>query len=275
MSLAKYLEDFDAVKRLYDIEMADNVIAHDLIYPHVFGFGGYIGQFSDNSADELLMMAERMGLEPGSEVLDVGCGRGAVAAFFAERLGWKMTGIDLSHTLIADAQRKFKDDLTPSPLHFMHGDIYSLDQTARFDGVYGTGSFCHFDVERLFPKLASLLRPGGVMGFMERIRLGEFSEADWSRLTIEWSCPTVYTLADYDSLARNAGFVDPAMVDLTPSFMVWQRRSVEARKQLKDNIVNRTSDAYFNLSLTLACHENEATSRGLLGYALFTAHTSA
>lgn len=82
-------EDFDATRRLYDEAMADNVVVHDLVYPAVFGDEEYVGQFSDNSASELLALGKALALPVGSRVLDIGCGRGAVAAFLAERFGWQ------------------------------------------------------------------------------------------------------------------------------------------------------------------------------------------
>src|SRR5512141_1746879 len=97
-------EDFAAVQRLYDVEMAANTTIHDIVFPHVFGAGEYIGQFSDNSASELLSMGKAMELPASARVLDIGCGRGAVARFMSERLGWWVTGIELAEVPLSNGR---------------------------------------------------------------------------------------------------------------------------------------------------------------------------
>ncbi len=269
--MAPDAENFAAIRELYDVEMAGNVIAHDLIYPHVFGDDGYVGQFSDNSARELLLMARSMRLSPGAEVLDVGCGRGSVAFYLASQLGWRVTGIDISSRVVAEAERRI-DPASPGPVpHFIRGNFYDLHVENGFDGVYGTGAFCHFDAERLFRHAFSLLRPKGRLAFMERTRTGELSEPEWKHLTQDWACPSLYTTSEYETLCRACGFSVELVLDLTDTFRVWQRRSVEVREQLKDEIIDRTSPDYFNTSLSLASYENDVSAAGRLGYILLVA----
>ena len=150
-------ENFDRVKQLYDVDMGSNGRIHDLVYPHVFGRKEYIGQFSDNSAGDLLAMGEKMAemaslaTAPGHcDVLDVGCGRGRVAAFLSDRLKWRVTGIDVSGVPIDDARRKYGQRTS---LRFIHADVYQHHFRTPFDGAYGTGSFCHFEAGSLFRRL--------------------------------------------------------------------------------------------------------------------------
>ena len=146
--------------------MAANIYIHDLVYPRVFGAGQYIGQFSDNSVDELKQMGTLMSLPGGSEVLDVGCGRGSVARFMASTFGWKVTGIDIAGVPIADALLAHGGS-ADSSLTFIQDNIYSHAFARQFAGIYGTGAFCHFDAARLFSRASSLLRAGGRIGFMD------------------------------------------------------------------------------------------------------------
>lgn len=266
-------EDFAATRRLYDEAMADNVSIHDLVYPEVFGREQYVGQFSDNSAAELEALGAAMALPAASRVLDVGCGRGAVAAFLAERFGWRITGIDLAGVPLADAERR-RGTLPADHaerLAFVAGNVYEHDFDEPFDGVYGTGAFCHFEADRLFARCRELLRPGGRIGFMERVRLGTVSPADWHRLTAEWHCPSVYAVAEYRRALEAAGFADIAVTDLTETFRVWQERSVTVRERLAAAIIARTSEAYHRTALAHARYEADVTRAGALGYALIAA----
>lgn len=270
-------EDFDATRRLYDEAMAENVSIHDLVYPAVFGPDEYVGQFSDNSASELAALGTAMALPAGARVLDVGCGRGAVAAFLAERFGWRVTGIDLAGVPLADAERR-RRTLPPAlaaRLAFVAGNVYDRAFEAPFDGVYGTGAFCHFEAAHLFARCHALLRPGGRIGFMERVRIGPISPEDWRRLTVDWRCPSVYAIGEYASALAATGFGSIAVTDMTETFRTWQERSVSVRERLADAIVARTSEDYHRTALAHARYEADVTRAGGLGYALVVASRNA
>ncbi|WP_437970717.1 class I SAM-dependent methyltransferase [Sorangium sp. So ce260] len=261
-------ENFDAVRRLYDVEMAANATSHDLVFPHVFGPEEYVGQFSDNCATELVAMGQAMELPEGAHVLDIGCGRGAVARLLATRLGLRVTGIDLSAVPLRVARA---EEIAGANVTYIHGDVHEHVFSDPFDGIYGTGAFCHFEAARLFARCRTLLRPDGTLAFMERIRLGDIGPVDWTRLTSEWHCPFVYSVDEYSALLREAGFTLRTVADRTPSFRVWQRRSVEVRRQLEREIVELTSREHFETSLRFAAYENDVTEAGKLGYALIVA----
>ncbi len=254
-------EDFEGVRAFYDDAMADNAKVHDLIYPHVFGPDQYIGQFSDNSAEELRLMGWLMQLPAGAKVLDLGCGRGLVAAFLAREMGWDVTGIDLSLASVAAGRAK------QHGVELIQGNVYEHDFTHRFDGIYSTGAACHFDAASLFARARALLVPGGRLAIFERIRLGDISAADWRKLTSDWKCPYVYTRDEYSELLTVAGFRVRHVVDTTQQFRVWQARSVEVRHALRGEIVAATSPEYFETSLALAAYEHDVSRDGLLGYA--------
>lgn len=259
-------ENFRLVKQLYNEDMADNVVVHDLIYSAVFGDDEYIGQFSDNSASELLEMANRMSLPEHANVLDVGCGRGRIASYLADKMQWDVTGIELADVPLNAATGSAR---------FVRGNIYQHEFDTKFDGVYGTGSFCHFDADRLFARVRELLKPGGSLAFMERTRLGEIPPDQWDRLTREWHCPTVYSSTEYQARLAEQGFGEIEAIDLTDSFQQWQSRSVTERVRLRDEIVAVTSPEYFETSLRLAQNEADATAQGWLGYGLFVARKTA
>ncbi|WP_306028483.1 class I SAM-dependent methyltransferase [Stappia sp. MMSF_3263] len=254
-------EDFAGVQALYDETMADNAHVHDLIYPHVFGPDQYIGQFSDNSANELRLMGSLMQLAPGSRVLDLGCGRGLVAAFLAREMEWSVTGIDLSLVSVAAGRDRDHD------VELIAGNVYEHAFPDPFDGIYSTGAACHFDAARLFARARALLRPGGRLAIFERTRLGDIDADDWNRLTRDWKCPHVYTTQEYGELLAVAGFRVRHVVDTTERFRLWQERSVDARKALREEIVAATSPDYFETSLALAAYEHDVSKKGLLGYA--------
>ncbi|MCK2236336.1 MULTISPECIES: class I SAM-dependent methyltransferase [unclassified Crossiella] len=264
-------EDFALVAELYDQDMSGNNLVHDLVYPRVYGPGEYIGQFSDNSASELRALAATMDLPPDSAVLDIGCGTAPVAAFLAGEFGWRITGIDVAASPLRKAAQRLTEAGLADRVSLAHGDVYRHEFAAPFDGIYGTGAFCHFDPARLFARCHELLRPGGRLAFMERVRTGELTEQEWRQLTVEWACPTVNTVPEYRAALAGAGFEVDVARDLTPTFRDWQDRSVLVRHELKSEIIALTSAEYFETSVRLADYENAVTKAGKLGYALVTA----
>jgi cyclopropane fatty-acyl-phospholipid synthase-like methyltransferase len=267
-------EDFERVQQLYDVDMPGNNVVHDLIYPHVYGEGEYIGQFSDNSASEIIAMAEAMKLGQGAEVLDVGCGTAPIASLLARRLGWRVTGIDLSRASLRKARLRIQAARQEQQVPLIEGNIYEQSFDQRFDGIYGTGSFCHFEAGRLFRRCHQLLRPGGRLAFMERVRLGPIGAENWKKVTEDWACPSVYSLDEYESILCDAGFRVVHLRNQTETFCHWQSRSVEVRRRLREEIIGLTSADYYETSLRLASYENELTSTGLLGYAQFVAEAA-
>ncbi|MEJ7599087.1 MAG: methyltransferase domain-containing protein [Kofleriaceae bacterium] len=103
-----------------------------------------------------------MGLTPGAQVLDVGCGYGRHAMELAAR-GFHVVGLDLSTPLLVrggeESQRRGLQ------INFVRGDMRELDFEAQFDAAYCLFStFGYFDDEtnkKTIANIARALKPGG------------------------------------------------------------------------------------------------------------------
>jgi ubiquinone/menaquinone biosynthesis C-methylase UbiE len=105
---------------------------------------------------------EALGLEPGSNVLDLGCGYGRHAMELAAR-GNHVVGLDSSlPLLIRGADEAQRRGLT---INFVHGDMRELTFESQFDGAYCLfGTFGYFDDEtnkKTAIAVARALKPGG------------------------------------------------------------------------------------------------------------------
>lgn len=97
--------------------------------------------------------------EPFSDLLDAGCGTGAMLGMFRKDCPDKnYTGIDLSEKMIETAKRKKLDGVC-----FVAGDCENLPFAEKsFDVVTCSMSFHHYpDPEKFFQSLHRVLRPGG------------------------------------------------------------------------------------------------------------------
>lgn len=102
---------------------------------------------------------EELEKEEFSDVLDAGCGTGAVISLLNEQYPKKRyTGIDLSDKMIEVAKRKALSAGT-----FVQGDCEELPFSEdSFDAVLCSMSFHHYpNPERFFANVYRVLRPGG------------------------------------------------------------------------------------------------------------------
>ncbi len=110
---------------------------------------------------EAQFVIDALSLQPGAQVLDLGCGYGRHAMELAAR-GFHVVGLDQSLPLLLrgadEAQRR---GLT---INFVHGDMRELDFDSQFDGAYCLFStFGFFDDEankKTASNLARALKPG-------------------------------------------------------------------------------------------------------------------
>lgn len=92
--------------------------------------------------------------EDATEVLEVGCGRGVTGALMEERLGCRVTGVELNPEVARDAETRLSRVIV--------GDVETLEIEERFDAVVATELFEHLNYpERFLAKMHGLLRPGG------------------------------------------------------------------------------------------------------------------
>ena len=117
-------------------------------------------------AERLADLVERIAQpEPGSEILDVGTGRGRHARTLAKR-GYRTTGLDLSPRAIETARRRAEAEGLTERTRFVTGDMRLPHFQARFDGVVNLFStFGYFtderDHSRAMGAMSAAIREGG------------------------------------------------------------------------------------------------------------------
>ena len=106
----------------------------------------------------------RHGIAPGSRLLDAGCGTGSYSIALAE-LGFKITGIDASSEMIAEAKRKSSDAVGQTS--FVVGDILRLPVGLKVDAILCRGVLNDLTADdcrnAVFESFGRALRPRGVL----------------------------------------------------------------------------------------------------------------
>lgn len=123
--------------------------------------GQFVGQESFMQADEILELARRAGIGPGTRVLDLCCGVAGPGNHIARALGSTHLGVDRS----AEAVELAREGARALPCRYQVGDIFDV-QGERFEVVLLLETVLAFaDKARLFAHVRRLLEPGGRFAF--------------------------------------------------------------------------------------------------------------
>lgn len=99
---------------------------------------------------------------PGGRLLDLGCGEGRDAVFFASR-GFEVTGVDLSAAGIRKARRLAR--AAGVRVRWVVADMGRFSPEAVYDLVFSCGAVHYLPRpvrDRLFPRWQAATRPGGL-----------------------------------------------------------------------------------------------------------------
>lgn len=133
---------------------------------------------------QLAWLWPKLGLAPGSHVLDVTCGPGLYSVALAER-GCQVSGVDFGPASIAYARKLAEERGVSAQCRFIQSDVRQMDFDAgHFDAalfIYGQPAV--FPVEEmalLLHKIAGFLRPGGrlVVELLAQQRLDK-KDSNW------------------------------------------------------------------------------------------------
>ncbi len=101
------------------------------------------------------------GLGPNASVLELGCGTGWLVRELHNRIGSRVTGIDLSPAAIEVAKQH-----CPAG-RFFSGDFGSESVSGTYDAIVSADVIAHVpDQQKFTDRVAHLLRPGGLFILM-------------------------------------------------------------------------------------------------------------
>lgn len=158
------------------------------------------------------LIAHGAGLRPGLAALEIGCGTGLFTAMFAQT-GAHITAIDISPELLEKAHQR---ELPADRVAFQVQNLDEYHPPTRFDAVIGSSVLHHLDIAQAFPRIYTLLKPGGLMSFAEPNML---NPQIFCERTCRWMFPYVspdemaFVRWHLDLLLRLAGF---DAVEITP-----------------------------------------------------------
>ncbi|WP_144568703.1 class I SAM-dependent methyltransferase [Bacillus pseudomycoides] len=178
--------------------------------------------FFTNKPDEnLVNYFEKKLLNPG-KVLELGCGPGRNAIYFAEK-GCLVDAVDLSQESIQWATERAKEKNVN--INFIYNNIFDLQiEEGTYDIVYDSGCFHHIAPHRRMSYInlvKKALKPGGYFAITCFVQGGELGGADIT----DWE---VYKL---QSLKGGLGFTDKKLRAIFKGFSEVEIRRMKEVKQ--------------------------------------------
>jgi sterol 24-C-methyltransferase len=125
-------------------------------------------------------IARDIALKPADKILDLGCGRGRVAAHMAHYSGAQVTGLNIDPDQVEQAW-EFNNRQSPGNSFVVHdqNDLPLPFDDHSFDAVYEIQalSLCK-NLPSLFRELNRILKPGARLSLLDWVRLPSFDPAN-------------------------------------------------------------------------------------------------
>ena len=135
-------------------------------------YGEDFGQTSWTTSEEYREIARLLELRRESDVLEIGCGAGGCAVYFAETAGSRVTGLDVNREGVAAANALAKSKGLEGRASFQEHDVSKgmPFESATFDAIFSNDAFCHFaDRLALLRECLRALKAGGRMIFSDAL----------------------------------------------------------------------------------------------------------
>lgn len=127
-------------------------------------------------------MIKDLNLKQKDQVLDIGCGRGRIAAHVARITSAHVTGINIDDEQLRHAKQFAKQKNLGDQTNFQKGDMNEIpfsfkDET--FDAVYHIQAFSYSkDLNKLLKEIHRVLKPGGRMSSCDWATLDNYNSKD-------------------------------------------------------------------------------------------------
>ncbi len=167
-----------------------------------------VDEFHLGGRQATVHFAAEIGFKPGIHILDVGSGIGGPSRYFAEAIGARVMGIDLTEEYVETAKALAARVGLSDRVHYRQASALLLPfERETFDGAYMIHVGMNIeDKAALFAEIRRVLKPGGTFAIYDIMRTGEGDLA----FPVPWSgtpaTSFVASPAAYRAALEAAGF---------------------------------------------------------------------
>jgi cyclopropane fatty-acyl-phospholipid synthase-like methyltransferase len=154
------------------------------------------------------VLANALGLKSGQHVLDICSALGAPARHIAAKYGVKVTGLDMTRTMLKKAQERTEAAKLTHLIDYVEGNALDLPfKKETFDVVWGQEAWCYItDKQRMMNEAYRVARPGARIGFTDWVITGKISDEELKPLLESMAFPDMATLQGWPEMMKKAGF---------------------------------------------------------------------
>lgn len=214
----------------------------------------------------------RLGLGPGTRLLEVGAGSGWPGLYWATKTGCDVVLADIPFKGLRIAAERAERDRPSGHCWVVAADATDLPlRDGWFDAVSHSDVLCCLDPKRAaLEACRRVVRDEGTMAFTVISITPNLSPTDHAR-AVESGPPFVETATDYSTMLRQSGWRITERRDLRASFIDTTRCLLQEREARADRLTAVLGATEFTRILAETRSRLEATERGHLRRELFVA----
>ena len=160
------------------------------------------------------LLGDALSLQPGMNVLDVGCGVGGPQRSLAKKYGATITGLNISEYQLQKCEEYNKESGLDELCHVLPGDFMDIPaEEESFDAAYHIEAIAHApDKQTVYEELFRVLKPGSIFaGYewcMTPLYNGNNPEHREIKEAIEFgnALPQIASFSEVDHGLQSAGF---------------------------------------------------------------------
>lgn len=260
--LAAKVDLYDGAYGSYELELYRQIRCET--------YGEDLGQTSWVTNQESQLIPNLLELRVGSSVLEIGCGSGRYALSLAERIGCRVTGVDINANGIRNARQLAMGAGLGSVVDFELCDVSDgLPFPANsFDAVFSNDAICHIPGRStVLADIFRVLKPAGRALFSDALVVGGM--LSHKEITARSSIGQYFFSppGENERLLGEAGFELLRVSDTTSAAADISKRWFEARQLRKAALIKTEGSGSFEgLQRFLNCVHALASEKRLLRY---------
>ena len=189
----------------------------------------HMGYWRDDNPDsfhraqeaKLIKLMEPLEIKPSDRILDIGGGQGETAIWITKRYNCRVLIADIVDNMIQKAREAIKEAGLTDHIQAVCEDILTLKENeASFNHIVSVGALHHIaDKEKLFKKIASLLKPGGKLAasiYLSDMKPGLLKEL-YLKLTL--GDKDISPISHYLSAIENSGLGGCEVEDISDAVL--------------------------------------------------------
>ena len=207
---------------------------------------------ADAQCDKLDHICRKLRLQPGQQLLDIGCGWGALVCWAAKHYGVVSHGITLSQQQYDYAQQRIRELGLQDQVTVELRDYRDMPTDVQYDRIVSVGMFEHVGVKNFplyFGMVKSLLKAGGLFLNHGITNDTGWQKTDLTRFINHYVFPDgeLARISDVSQAMEQAGFEVLDVESLRLHYAMTLRHWVRALEQNREAAITESSEATYRL----------------------------